>query len=173
MVASISARGSAAAAIAYYDHLRADDYYTSSREPPGRWTGHAAERLSLQGPVVQSEFEAALAGRDPKFGHALIQQQVQNHAAGWDMTYSAPKSLSVLWALSNEPERQAIIAAQQAAVTKAVQQLERTAAFTRRGSAGKIREATAGLLVAAFDHHTCPFRKPYLGAFAAGDRIGS
>jgi conjugative relaxase-like TrwC/TraI family protein len=162
VVASISARGGAAAAIAYYDHLKADNYYTSDREPPGRWMGKAAERLSLHGPVVESEFEAALAGRDPKTGRSLTRQHMQDHAAGWDMTYSAPKSVSVLWALSNEGERQAIIAAYQAAVATAVQQLERSAAFTRRGPAGKAREATAGLLVAAFDHHTSRESDPQL-----------
>jgi hypothetical protein len=40
--------------------------------------------------------------------------------------------------------------------------LERTAAFTRRGPAGKVREATAGLLVAAFDHHTSRESDPQL-----------
>jgi len=37
MVASISARGNSTAALAYYNHLGRDDYYTRVGEPPGRW----------------------------------------------------------------------------------------------------------------------------------------
>ena len=75
MVASISARGGAKAALSYYSHLQSDDYYTGEKEPPGRWAGDGAERLSLEGPVTRAEFEAALQGRDPKTG----EQEILNH----------------------------------------------------------------------------------------------
>lgn len=164
MVASISARGSAKAALAYYDHLRRDDYYTRGGEPPGRWAGEGAERLSLRGPVTQAEFDAALSGVDPKTGERLVQQggRAREHSAGWDMTFSAPKSVSVLWALSNEPERQAIEQAHRSAVLTATAHLERNSAWARRGRAGTMREQTAGLLMAQFDHHTSRDSDPQL-----------
>ncbi len=164
MVASISARGSAKAALAYYDHLRRDDYYSRGGEPPGRWAGEGAERLSLRGPVTHSEFEAALGGVDPKTGDRLVQQggRGRAHSAGWDMTFSAPKSVSVLWALSEGPERQTIERAHQSAVLTATAHLERTAAWARRGRAGSVREQTAGLLMAQFDHHTSREADPQL-----------
>ncbi|MDE2111486.1 MAG: relaxase domain-containing protein [Alphaproteobacteria bacterium] len=162
MVASLSARGSASAALAYYDHLRADDYYTRDGEPPGRWMGQAADRLSLNGPVTQSEFESALQGRDPKTGQSLTRQHGPSHAAGWDMTFSAPKSVSVVWALSESPNRERIVQAHQGAITAAARSLEQTAAFTRRGPGGRIHEPTAGLLMAAFDHHTSRELDPQL-----------
>jgi conjugative relaxase-like TrwC/TraI family protein len=164
MVASISARGNAKAALAYYDHLRRDDYYMRGGEPPGRWAGEGAGRLSLRGPVTQTEFEAALGGLDPKTGDRLVQQggRGRHHAAGWDMTFSAPKSVSVLWALSDEPSRQAVEQAHRSAVLAATAHLERTAAWARRGAGGSIREPTAGLLVAQFDHHTSRAADPQL-----------
>lgn len=164
MVASISARGNAKAALAYYDHLRRDDYYTRGGEPPGRWAGEGAERLSLRGPVTQAEFEAALRGVDPKTGERIVQQggRARQHSAGWDMTFSAPKSVSVLWALSNEPERQAIEQAHRSAVLAATAHLERNSAWARRGRAGSVREQTAGLLMAQFDHHTSRDSDPQL-----------
>jgi conjugative relaxase-like TrwC/TraI family protein len=164
VVASISARGSAKAALAYYDHLRRDDYYTSKGEPPGRWAGRGAERLSLDGPVTQAEFEAALDGRDPKTGELLVQRggRSRSHDAGWDMTFSAPKSVSVLWALSEPRERQAIKQAHQAAVDEAGRFLEADAAWCRRGKGGAVHERTAGLLVANFDHHTSRALDPQL-----------
>ena len=164
MVASISARGNAKAALAYYAHLRQDDYYTRDGEPPGRWAGRGAERLSLQGPVTQSEFALALQGVDPKTGEPLVQHggKAHAHAAGWDMTFSAPKSVSVLWALSVPQERTAIEAAQRSAVTEATRYLEKEAAWSRRGKGGLIREQAAGLLTAQFDHHTSRDLDPQL-----------
>jgi conjugative relaxase-like TrwC/TraI family protein len=164
MVASISARGNAKAALEYYEHLRRDDYYTRGGEPPGRWAGHAAERLSLTSPVTHAEFDAALAGRDPKSGDQLVQPggRGREHSAGWDMTFSAPKSVSVLWALSDEHDRQAIEQAHRTAVLAATAHLERTAGWARRGRAGSVREQTAGVLMAQFDHHTSRESDPQL-----------
>jgi conjugative relaxase-like TrwC/TraI family protein len=164
MVASISARGNAASASRYYGHLQRDDYYSREEEPPGRWAGKGAERLSLDGPVTQAEFDAALRGIDPKTGERLAQLggRGREHAAGWDMTFSAPKSVSVLWALSEAPERQMIAQAHRSAVLAATAQLEATAGWARRGRAGASREQTAGLLMAQFDHHTSRDSDPQL-----------
>ena len=164
MVASIFARGSAKQALAYYDHLGLDDYYTRRAERPGRWAGRAADRLSLRGPVTQAEFEAALSGLDPKTGDRLVQYggRGREHSAGWDMTFSAPKSVSVLWALSDEQIRRAVEQAHQSAVLAASGHLERAAAWARRGRGGSVREQTAGLLMAQFDHHTSRESDPQL-----------
>ncbi|NPU64730.1 relaxase domain-containing protein [Bradyrhizobium sp. 83012] len=164
MVASISARGNATSASRYYNHLQRDDYYSRDGEPPGRWAGKGAERLSLDGPVTQTEFDAALRGIDPKTGERLAQLggRGREHAAGWDMTFSAPKSVSVLWALSEAPERQIIAQAHRSAVLAAAAQLEATAGWARRGRAGTTREQTAGLLMAQFDHHSSRESDPQL-----------
>ncbi|WP_316202893.1 MULTISPECIES: MobF family relaxase [unclassified Bradyrhizobium] len=164
MVASISARGNAASASRYYNHLQRDDYYSRDGEPPGRWAGKGAERLSLDGPVTQTEFDAALRGIDPKTGERLAQPggRGREHAAGWDITFSAPKSVSVLWALSEAPERQVIAQAHRSAAMAASAQLEATAGWARRGRAGAARERTAGLLMAQFDHHTSRESDPQL-----------
>jgi conjugative relaxase-like TrwC/TraI family protein len=92
MVASISARGNAEAALEYYEHLRRDDYHTRGGDPPGRWAGQGAELLSLRSPVTHTEFDAALAGRDPKTGDRLVHLggRGREHSAGWDITFSVP-----------------------------------------------------------------------------------
>jgi len=164
MVASISARGGVQAALQYYAHLGQDDYYLRDGEPPGGWAGEGAARLSLAGPVTKSEFEAALKGIDPKTGERLaaLGGRSQDHAAGWDMTFSAPKSVSVLWALSEARDRPAIESAHRAAVSTATRYLEQTAAWARRGKGGATREPTAGLLMATFDHHTSRELDPQL-----------
>jgi conjugative relaxase-like TrwC/TraI family protein len=156
MVASISARGGVQAALKYYEHLGKDDYYLRDAAPPGRWAGEGAARLSLSGPVTSSEFEAALNGIDPKLGNRLtaLGGRLREHSAGWDMTFSAPKSVSVLWTLSEARERATIEHAQHQAVNTSMRYLEQTAAWARRGKGGAHREPTAGLLMAEFDHHS-------------------
>ena len=167
-MASISARGSAAAALRYYDHLQRDDYYSRDGEPPGRWAGHGAERLSLVGPVTHAEFDAALRGVDPKTSERLAQYggRGREHSAGWDVTFSAPKSVSVLWALSDGPDRQLAEQAHRSAVLAATAHIEATAGWARRGRGGSMREQTAGLLVAQFDHHTSRESDPQLHTHA-------
>jgi conjugative relaxase-like TrwC/TraI family protein len=164
MVASISARGGVQAALGYYAHLGQDDYYLRDGEPPGGWAGEGATRLSLEGPVTRSEFEAALRGIDPKTGQRLaaLGGRLQDHTAGWDMTFSAPKSVSALWALSEPRDRTTIATGQRTAVATATRCLEREAAWARRGKGGTMRERTAGLLMATFDHQTSRELDPQL-----------
>ncbi|WP_417624039.1 MobF family relaxase [Paremcibacter congregatus] len=173
MVASLSARGNATSALAYYGHLAHDSqtssphqqaYYLNGEAAPGRWAGHGAERLSLSGPVRESDFKAALTGYDPRTNQILVPRggKSHRHVAGWDMTFSAPKSVSVLWALSKKETRIAIEAAQKSAALKAASWLENNAGWCRRGKNGALRQPTAGLLIAQFDHETSRDRDPQL-----------
>jgi conjugative relaxase-like TrwC/TraI family protein len=171
MVASISARKSVAAAVSYFKHMASDEYYTgkgeqqTEAEADGEWAGRGAERLALDGPVSKRDFEAMLNGRDPKTG-ARLTQIGKSHAPGWDMTFSAPKSVSVMWALAPEPYRKQIEAAHRSAVQAATTHLEDNHAFTRRGKGGAIREPVAGLTIARFHHHTSRDLDPQLHTHA-------
>jgi conjugative relaxase-like TrwC/TraI family protein len=169
MVASIAARKSVAAAVSYFKHMAQDEYYTGKGEgeveADGEWDGRGAERLALEGPVSKAEFESALNGLDPKTGDRLSQVG-KSHAPGWDMTFSAPKSVSVMWALSPPAERTRIEAAHRQAVHAATTHLEDHHAFTRRGKGGAIREPVAGLTIARFHHHTSRDLDPQLHTHA-------
>ena len=169
MVASISARKSVGAAVSYFKHMAHDEYYTgkgeAETEADGEWDGRGAERLALEGPVSKADFEAALNGIDPKTGERLTQIG-KSHAPGWDMTFSAPKSVSVMWALSPPADRKIIEAAHRQAVHAATTHLEDHHAFTRRGKGGAIREPVAGLTIARFHHHTSRDLDPQLHTHA-------
>jgi len=168
MVASISARKTVAAAVSYFKHMAQDEYHTheSEAETEGEWAGRGAERLALNGPVSKSDFESALNGLDPKTGESLVQVGNRSHAPGWDMTFSAPKSVSVMWALSAEADRLKIERAHRLAVSAATTHLEDHHAFTRRGRAGAMREPVAGLTIARFHHHTSRDLDPQLHTHA-------
>jgi conjugative relaxase-like TrwC/TraI family protein len=83
------------------------------------------------------------------------------HRSGWDLTFSAPKSVSVYWGLSDPATRRKVESAQLQAVRAAVSYLELYAAQTRRGKGGKTTEP-AKLIVAAFEHGTSRALDPQL-----------
>lgn len=171
MVASISARKSVAAAVSYFKHMASDEYYTGKdqkqgeAEADGEWDGRGAERLALEGSVSKRDFEGVLNGLDPRTGERLTQIG-KSHAPGWDMTFSAPKSVSVMWALSPEADRAKIESAHRSAVRAATTHLEDNHAFTRRGKGGAVREPVAGLTIARFHHHTSRDLDPQLHTHA-------
>jgi conjugative relaxase-like TrwC/TraI family protein len=72
--------------------------------------------------------------------------------AGFDLTFTPPKSVSTLWALADEATGRAVLAAHRAAVEDALGFVERSALFTRTGAGGCEQRPTRGVLAAAFDH---------------------
>lgn len=160
---SISSRGSAGAAAAYYQsHLRSGEYYTSS---PGTWHSSAAtEALQLSREVAAKDFVAIAEGMAPD-GRALVQACGPGHRAGWDGTFSAPKSVSVLWSQLRGAQRMAIEQAQARAVDAALQVLERQAVRVRVGKGGS-SQVPAAMLAACFAHETSRDLDPQLHTHA-------
>jgi len=150
----------------YYLSLAREDYYLEGGEPPGRWLGNGAARLGLSGQVERHELEELFEGRSPDGTGPLVQlQKGRTHQPGWDLTFSAPKSVSVLWSQAEYELRQALQEAHFRAVKHAIEYLEETAAFTRRGHGGTERER-CGLTVAAFEHGTSRAQDPQLHTHA-------
>src|SRR5919106_2961426 len=80
----------------------ADDYYSGEGEAPGRWTGSGPAELGLEGQVEREQLGAVLAARDPRTNAALPRFVRRDRVPGFDVTFSAPKSVSVLWATADE-----------------------------------------------------------------------
>lgn len=158
---------SARRAAAYYaDEFHKEDYYAKGKEPPGRWVG--GRSLGLDGEEVRSEDLCALfEGRDPT-GKALVQGAGPSHAPGWDMVFSAPKSVSVLWGTGDLQTRKAIEAAHEKAVGEALSFLgdHSLADACRRGKAGAQREAPSEIVVATFQHGTSREHDPQIHTHA-------
>ena len=77
-----------------------EDYYTGEGEAPGRWIGRGREALDLSGVVAPVALRHALGARSPD-GEPLLAQN-QRKVPGFDLTFRAPKSVSLLWALSDD-----------------------------------------------------------------------
>jgi len=143
------------------------DYYLDPDEPPGRWWGEGRDALGLDGDVEAGQLRALLEGRHPRTGHPLGRGFGIKSARGFDATFSAPKSVSVLWALSPDPfVRAEALAAHDAAVTAALGWLETHGAVSRRGTDGVDQVDTRGLTVALFRQHTSRSVDPQLHTHA-------
>jgi conjugative relaxase-like TrwC/TraI family protein len=138
-----------------------ENYYSEDSEVIGQWRGRLAEAFGLRGNVGHEEFLRLAEGQHPETGQQLIrrlaahsyvnakgeQVSTMEHRAGFDATFSAPKSVSLV-ALVGGDER--VREAHRDAVTVALGELE---AYTQARLGGKKLPETTGRFVAAVFHH--------------------
>ena len=131
----------------------------------GRWWGRAAPGLGCRGPVGAAELGAVLAGGRADGGP--VAHRRPGAAAGYDLTFSAPKSVSVAWAIAPDGHRGQLLAAHRAAVEAALSYIEDRAVAVRRGS-GSERHllGVAGVVAATFDHGESRTGDPHLHTHA-------
>lgn len=161
MVASVSALTSAGQAASYYE---ADDYYAEGGFAPSEWFGEAAAALGLSGEVDRGQFAEMLEGRVA--GHQLgtTRDGKIEHRPGWDITFSAPKSVSIMAEVAGDKR---LIAAHAAAVKAALAHVEQYMAATRVREGGEVgREETGNLAIATFRHATSRAQDPQLHTHA-------
>ncbi|MFN8122845.1 MAG: MobF family relaxase [Thermoleophilia bacterium] len=176
----------AGAARTYYERTVATDreaYYAGEGEARGEWAGTGAQHLGLTGEVADGELSVLLDGRHPVTGEVLrrvvgervipserldpvsgerrVVDVTHRPVVGFDLTFEAPKSVSLLHALTDEPTRAQVAEAHRAAWRDALVVLERYAAVVRSGPQGIVRERT-GLVAAGFVHRTNRDGDPHL-----------
>jgi len=166
---SISIIKDSGAASSYYEK---DDYYAGNGEDPnaqGQWYGKAATALGLSGSVDKEEFRKCLEGNLPN-GTSLgrFRDGERQHTPRWDMTFSAPKSASLLYELAGD---KLVLEAHQTAVKTAINWIEDNAASRRKldqtsEGAGKKIEETGNVAVALFNHDTNRNQDPQLHTHA-------
>jgi conjugative relaxase-like TrwC/TraI family protein len=153
----------------YYERQVAngrDDYYSGRGEAPGEWTGRGAQALGLEGVVAGAQFKALMAGinpADPELAGPLRSSENRKQSVvGFDLTFSAPKSVSVLFAVADEETAGQLIGAHEAAVRAALDYLEDEAVKVRRGRGGVRVEAAEGVVAAAYRHRMSRALDPQL-----------
>ena len=142
-------------------------------EVPGVWCGRQAGGLGLAGEVTVDQLEQLLSGRDPATGTPLGRELLDRYTSdgravpavsGFDATFSAPKSVSVLWALSGDRR---FLDAHDIAVSAALADLERYGSTTRiRSNGGRLHPDTRGLTMATFRQTTSRADDPQLHTHA-------
>jgi conjugative relaxase-like TrwC/TraI family protein len=139
-----------------------EDYYAGGAEARGVWVGTAAAALGLSSAVDGDALRRVLAGLDPRDGSLLRDSSSPVRVAGFDLTFSAPKTVSVVFALGDPKIRSAVRGAHDRAAREAIAYLEGSATAVRRGHGGARVEPAAGLIAAAFRHRTSRAGDPQL-----------
>jgi conjugative relaxase-like TrwC/TraI family protein len=104
----------------------------------------------------------AMAGCDPRTGATLRPPRSGTKVAAFDLTFSAPKPVSVLFAVGDEETSAALLGAHERAVEGVLAYMEREAGFTRRGHAGALRVGGEGFVAAAYRHRLSRAGDPQL-----------
>ena len=141
---------------------RGDYYLTPGGEltqAPGRWLAspEMLARLGIDGAAVDGQdFIALMEGRHPRGGGWLRRAGADgSRGGGIDVTFSAPKSVSVIWALGDESQRIEIEQAHANAVSGAMRHMtEAVPAIRRRYGAGVVEEPARELIAAEYLHTT-------------------
>jgi conjugative relaxase-like TrwC/TraI family protein len=138
-----------------------ENYYTEGERIAGEWHGRLAEEWGLRGEVREENFQRLSEGQHPATGEQLVRYQAareyvneqgekiktMEHRAGWDATFSAPKSVS-LTALVGGDER--VREAHRASVGVALDELEK---YVQARLGGNLPAETTGKWAAAkFEH---------------------
>lgn len=140
-----------------------EDYFMGAGEAPGVWHGRWAEQLGLEGVVEADALRALVEGHDPTTGVDLLAGNKERVVKAIDLTLSAPKSVSLLWAFGDEAATAAVSIAVSAASSTAIDFMESHAAVARRQVNGVRRQVdTRGFAVAAFTHRTSRAGDPQL-----------
>jgi conjugative relaxase-like TrwC/TraI family protein len=141
---------------------RGDYYLTPDGEltqAPGRWLAdpETLGRLGIDpvGPVAGGDFISLMEGRSPGTGRFLRPEGAGGGRGGViDVTFSAPKSVSTVWALAEPWQRQEIEAAHASAVEQTVGYMREQVPVVRRRYSGQVVEEPAKDLIAAEYQHT-------------------
>jgi conjugative relaxase-like TrwC/TraI family protein len=164
-VLTIGKLGSSRSQLVYYEEQVAvgiEDYYAGRGEARGVWLGRGVEALGLDGEVEPDGFMALMRGRHPLDGSTLRRMGSCSTVAALDLTFSAPKSVSVLFALADDDVSAVLIAAHERAVAAALEYLEREACWTRRGHGGAQRLRGEGFIAAGYRHRMSRAGDPQL-----------
>jgi conjugative relaxase-like TrwC/TraI family protein len=143
----VTQQNSGAAAKGYYATA---DYYSQGHEIVGCWGGKGASRLGLKGTVDKFSFERLCDNLNPRTGKPLTVRTRSERRVGYDFTFSVPKSVSLLYAMSGD---EGIMDAFREAVAESMREIE-VEMKTRVRMDGKDEDRVTGNMVFAEFIHT-------------------
>ncbi|EDY1997671.1 conjugative transfer relaxase/helicase TraI [Salmonella enterica subsp. diarizonae] len=132
---------------AYYSH---EDNYYASGSLESRWLGDGAEKLGLKGEVANADMDAIRQGKLPD-GTDLSRMVngVNKHRSGYDLTFSAPKSVSMMILIGGDTR---LLDAWNRSVENGMKEVEKLIS-ARITDSGKTDTVLTGNMVAALYNH--------------------
>ncbi len=146
--------------VGYYCGKTVKGYYTANSSSRGYWFGNGANHLGLEGEVKREDLFYLLRGKHHDTKRPLVRLQKNTgdkirkegqDRCGLDLTFSVPKSVSLLWALSSPELKKIIEDCVLSAVEKTLLQIEEHCPLVRAGKGGN--EWKKGKLIAALFMH--------------------
>jgi len=153
--------GTSSSITEYFEESK-DNYYKQEGDL-GQWQGKAAKSLGFNGAITEKDLENALLGKNAKGEKALKQVKMndkgERERAGLDLTYNAPKSVSIAYELAkatgNDKLAQTILDIHNNAVTKSLTNIEKKYSQSRETKNGVTEYInTRNLAIAKFQHDT-------------------
>lgn len=138
-----------------------ENYYTEGERVRGEWQGQLASHWGLQGEVQEQQFTRLAEGQHPETGEQLVRHQTtreyvnasgetvrtMEHRAGWDATFSAPKSVSLTALVGGDD---GVRVAHRESVRTALDEMEK---YAQARMGGNVPAQTTGQwVVAKFEH---------------------
>jgi conjugative relaxase-like TrwC/TraI family protein len=131
-----------------------DNYYTRD-DGGGTWWSTASSVVRNGSSIDKETFRDLCAGIDPRTGKGMVRGSGERHRAGWDITFSTPKTFGILWAAGTAERRAVLEKIQQEAVDQALKfVVDERLVEVRLGAGGHLREAPSDILFAKFPHFT-------------------
>jgi len=144
----ITQQDNAKSAKSYYTKA---DYYTEGQELVGSWAGKGAARLGLEGTVDKFSFERLCDNLNPMTGEPLTVRTRSERTVGYDFTFSVPKSVSLLYAMSGDQD---LLGAFRSAVDETMRDMEAEMKTRVRKDRQDIDRTTGNMAWAEFIHTT-------------------
>ena len=139
-----------AQAINYYaEHLPSDDYYAKDQVINPQWQGELSKQLGLSGEVNIEDYKLIMQNISPLTGESLTQVTRENRRAGYDLTFSLPKSLSIEFAVNDNQE---VLEIFKRSVEKTMKQIEQESMTRVRVDGNDYDRITGNLIYVPYFH---------------------
>lgn len=151
----ITTNKSSASAKSYYSEgLSTQDYYSEKNEVIGKWSGIASIKLGLTNEISKEQFSDLCDNLNPVTHEPLTPRTNIERRVGYDFTFSANKSVSLIQALGTKEQREQILDAFRSSVHETMTEIEKSAQTrVRVGGAFENRD-TGNIVYGEFVHFT-------------------